>query len=171
MLKIITYPAPILRQIAEGVTTVDDEVRGILDEMTKCMYASGGVGLAAPQVGISRRLVVIDPAEEEEDMGKTVLKLVNPRIVSSSGKLVWSEGCLSLPGINADVERNDRVTAEALNENGESITIEGEGLLAVALQHELDHLDGVLFVDRLSRLKKKLVMRNYLRQAGKHTEE
>ncbi|HZK25808.1 MAG TPA: peptide deformylase [Oscillospiraceae bacterium] len=137
---------PALRQKAREVRKITPAITKLLNEMAETMYDAQGVGLAAPQVGISKRLVVIDV---QDDRG--LLKLINPKIIDRSGKETAIEGCLSFPGIAGEVERAAQVTVEALDETGTKITIEAEGLLARACQHEFDHLEGVLFVDRATR--------------------
>lgn len=149
---------PILRQETEPVVEVDDEVRDLLDDMLETMYAADGVGLAAPQVGIGRRITVIDIRDPEVG----VLELIDPQIVESSDEVErGEEGCLSIPGLQEIVERPARVVVEALDRDGEKRRIEGEGLLARALQHEVDHLDGVLFVDRVSPLKRRMLLKRW----------
>jgi peptide deformylase len=149
------YGDPVLRKKAEPVASVDSEIRDLIEGMFDTMYRERGIGLAAPQVGVSRRVFVIDVEGEEGERVK--LALVNPRMALTSGSEVGEEGCLSIPGIHADVKRHAQVTFEALNERGEPVTVRAEGLLARALQHELDHLDGVLFIDRLSAIRRKLL--------------
>jgi len=149
------YGDPVLRKKAEPVASVDLEVRALIEGLFDAMYRERGIGLAAPQVGVSQRIFVLDVEGEEGERVK--LALVNPRMVLASGSEVGEEGCLSIPGIHADVKRHAEVTFEAWNEKGEPITVRAEGLLARALQHELDHLDGVLFIDRLSAIRRKLL--------------
>ena len=163
VLKLYTYPAPVLKKKAEKVSKVDDEIRQLLDDMLQTMYADAGVGLAAPQVGISKRIVVIDVNQEEGNDGSVngePLFLVNPEIIWRSDEMVCGEeGCLSVPGQRAEVERHARVRVHYLDYNGKEQEILGEGLLAVCLQHELDHLDGILYIDRISRLKRQMVVK------------
>jgi len=161
LLNIRVYPDPVLKKEAEPVSEVDDDVRQVLADMVETMYAAGGVGLAAPQVGISRRMVVIDISDPEDAAERRLLRLVNPEIVERQGKIVWEEGCLSLPGVVAEVERSSKVVAHALDPDGNPIEISAEGLMAVAIQHELDHLDGILFIDRLSRLRRKFILKDF----------
>lgn len=134
----------ILRKKSREVEVVDDKIREILDDMVETMHKSNGVGLAGPQIGILKRLVVIDLYDDNEP-----IKLVNPRIIKQEGEQEVEEGCLSFPNQFAKIIRPAKVTAEALNENGEKITIKAEGLLAQAISHEIDHLDGILFVDKI----------------------
>lgn len=170
-LEILTYPNPLLRIKAAPVKAVDSEIKKILNDMLETMREAGGVGLAAPQVGIGKRLVVLevpefseaDEEEEREPKKKMLFNLVNPEIVFSEGEQKYEEGCLSVPGVTAEVKRAANVIVRATDENGKAIEINTNGLLAVALQHEIDHLDGVLFIDRLSRLKREFVVRRYKR--------
>jgi peptide deformylase len=153
LLEILEFPDPRLRTKARPVAQVDDALRALADAMLATMYAAPGIGLAATQVDVHQRLVVIDVSEGKDQP----LVLVNPEIVAKDGSQVYQEGCLSVPGIFADVERADRVTVRALDRNGTPFELEADGLLAVCIQHELDHLDGKVFVDYLSPLKRELV--------------
>jgi peptide deformylase len=172
VLEILTYPDPRLALKSKPVEKVDEDVRRLIDDMFETMYLSDGVGLAAPQVGITQRIIVVDcaPRPEDEEPG-TPLKprepyaVVNPEVVERSGTIIWEEGCLSVPGYVDEIERAEKVTVKGLNREGEAITIEAEGLLAVCLQHEVDHLEGVLFVDRLSRLKQAMVKKKLKKRA------
>ncbi len=137
---------PVLRQKAHPVKKITPQIIKLLNDMAETMYDANGVGLAAPQIGISKRLIVIDVADEHN-----LLKLINPDIIASSGKETAIEGCLSFPGIAGEVERAEAVTVRALIPAGDTIELKATGLLARALQHEIDHLDGILFVDRVSR--------------------
>jgi peptide deformylase len=149
------YGDPVLRQKAAPVAPVTLETRDLIRAMFECMYRERGIGLAAPQVGVSQRVFVVDV--EDESGERTKLAIVNPVMTAHAGSLVGEEGCLSIPGIHADVRRHAEVTFEGLDETGAPITVRGTGLLARALQHELDHLDGVLFIDRLSAIRRKLL--------------
>lgn len=157
-LKLYEYPHPILKKKAEKVEAVDDEMRKLLDDMLETMYASNGCGLAAPQIGLSKRIVVIDIAHEDEEAQP--LYMVNPEIVwRSEEKEVSEEGCLSVPGQRAEVERPASVKIKYLDYNGQECELLAEDFLAVAAQHELDHLDGVLYIDRISRLKRQMLLK------------
>jgi peptide deformylase len=146
---------PVLRRKAQPVAEVTDELRALIADMMETMYAEDGVGLAGPQVGEGVRVIVVDPHEE----GTSALALVNPAIVASGGEPSRrEEGCLSLPGLSDVVERSSTVVVEGLNREGERVRIEAEGLLARILQHEIDHLDGILFIDRVSPLKRKMLL-------------
>ena len=170
-LEILTYPNQLLKTKAAPVKAVTGEIKKILDDMLETMREAGGIGLAAPQVGIGKRLIVLEvpefaeeDEEERESKKKILFKLVNPEIVSSEGEQKYEEGCLSVPGVTAEVKRAATVIVRATDENGKAIEINTHGLLAVALQHEIDHLDGILFIDRLSRLKREFVVRRYKRE-------
>jgi peptide deformylase len=167
---IISLPDPRLRQKSAPVACVDNEVRALMDDMLDTMYDAPGVGLAAIQVGVPKRVVVIDTAKEGEE--PRPLFLANPEIVWSSDETrVYQEGCLSIPDFMDDVERPERVRARFLDRDGETQEIEAEGLLATALQHEVDHLNGVLFIDYLSRLKRERVVKKFAKQAKRDSEE
>jgi len=156
--EIVIWPDPVLKEIAKPVDAVDDGIRRILDDMAETMYAADGVGLAAPQIGISKRLIVIDVSPREPE--QKLIHLVNPEIVKVEGKMTYTEGCLSIPGEAEDVERAAKVWVRALGRDGKPFEIAAENdLLAVALQHEHDHLQGTLFVDHLSSLKRELIRR------------
>jgi peptide deformylase len=148
------YGDPILRKKAAPVTSFDPEFALFVEAMFDCMFREKGVGLAAPQVGRSERVFVVDV---EDDFGRTRRAFVNPVIRERDGLMDGEEGCLSIPGIREDVKRSERVLVEAQDERGEPFTLVAQGFLARAVQHELDHLDGILFVDRLSPIKRKLV--------------
>jgi len=162
MQHIFQFPDDILKVVAEPVRQIDGRLVSFLDEMATTMYAAPGVGLAAPQVGLSERAIVLDcdsQEEREEGRGRGLLKLINPEIVESEGSIVWEEGCLSVVDFTAEVKRASRVLVRAFTPDEKELRIEAEGLLAVALQHEIDHLDGKLFIDRISRLKRDLYKR------------
>jgi peptide deformylase len=157
LLKIRKFPDDVLKHPAEPVANIDARLNALLDSMAQTMYAAPGVGLAAPQVGESVRAVVLDT--EHEDPGKHLLKLINPRIVEAEGKITWEEGCLSVIDYSAEVERAARVLVRAWTPEEKEIEIEADDLLAVALQHEIDHLEGKLFIDRISRIKREFYRR------------
>jgi peptide deformylase len=159
LLQIRHYPDPVLKVPAVPVEIFDDSLRQLAADMAETMYAAPGVGLAAPQVGVSSRLLVIDCSARDEGPG--LLSVVNPEILESDGELFDEEGCLSVPGYYANVARKERVKVRFQDLQGESRTLEAEGLWAVAFQHEIDHLDGILFVDRLSPLKKSMFRKKY----------
>ena len=157
LLTIRKYPDDTLKQRAKPVDDINGTLNSLVESMVQTMYAAPGVGLAAPQVGESRRVIVLDT--DHEQPGKHLLKLINPEIVEADGKIVWEEGCLSVLDYSADVERAQRVLVRAWTPEQKEIEIEAEELLAVALQHEIDHLDGKLFIDRISRIKRELYKR------------
>ena len=161
LLPILQYPDPLLHTVAKPVAQVDDRIRQLVDDMLETMYDAKGVGLAATQINVHERVVVIDTSEERNDP----LVLINPEIIWTSDEMiVWEEGCLSVPTIYDKVDRHARVRVRALNRDGEPYEFEGEELLGVCVQHELDHLSGKVFVEYLSplkrnRIKTKLVKR------------
>jgi peptide deformylase len=155
--EIVKYPDPVLARPGERVTEFGPELEQLVEEMFDSMYAAQGIGLAAPQIGISKQITVIDVSFKDDPKAK--LALINPEIISEEGSQVEEEGCLSLPDIHAKVERAERVKVRAFNVKGEEFEVEGDDLLARAMQHEIDHLHGILFIDRLSRLKRDLILR------------
>ena len=159
-LKVYEYPHPVLKQKAEKVAKVDDKIRSFLDDMLETMYEAAGVGLAAPQVGVSKRIVVIDVAHPDEGEERNPIYLVNPEIIwHSDEESCQYEGCLSVPDQSAEVSRYKQVRVQYLDYNGKEAEIMAEGLLAIALQHEIDHLDGILYIDRISRLKRQMLLK------------
>ena len=164
---IVRYGAPGLQRAAAPVTTFDEELQRLIDDMIDTMYAAPGVGLAAPQVGVAKRVCVIDLSVGKR--GGELLTLVNPEFVGRDGMQLEEEGCLSVPGFTSTVARPKRVIVRGLDRHGDMHTIEGSGLLARALQHEMDHLDGHLFVHRLRGISRDLILRKVkkLAKAGK----
>ncbi|WP_440224564.1 peptide deformylase [Dokdonella sp. MW10] len=160
LMKIVEFPDPRLRTVAQPVTVFDAELAKLVADMFETMYEAPGIGLAATQVDVHRQLLVVDVSEDKNQP----LVLVNPRIVERSGTQVCQEGCLSVPGIFADVERAERIRVEAQDAKGAAQVIEADGLLAVCIQHEMDHLAGKLFVDYLSPLKRELVRKKLAKQ-------
>jgi peptide deformylase len=154
-LTILEYPDPRLRTVAQPVAAVDDPLRRLVDDLLETMYGSNGIGLAATQVDVHRRLLVADVSEERSEP----LVLINPEIVSREEVGTQQEGCLSLPGIFEEIERAQRIRVRALGRDGQPFEMEACGLLAVCIQHEMDHLDGKLFVDYLSELKRQRIRR------------
>ena len=152
-LTVLKYPDERLRKVAEPVATVDDALRATVDDMFETMHESQGVGLAATQVDVHKRLFVADCSEDQNEP----LVFINPEITKAEGHFTNDEGCLSFPGVYAKVERAERITVEALDRNGEKFSLDAEGLLAICIQHELDHLNGKLFVDYLSPLKQNRI--------------
>lgn len=165
--EIVKYPDPILQKPTEPVTEFDDELRELVDDMFESMYAAQGIGLAAPQVGISKRLTVIDLSFKKNPEEKIVL--INPQIIHKEGRQNEEEGCLSLPEIREKVSRAVKVRVRAQDVTGKWFEIDGEELLARAFQHEIDHLDGILFIFRVSALKRDLLLRK-IRKMQKNGE-
>ena len=164
--KIVIEPDPILRDKSEIIEKVDDELRTLLDDMLETMYAAPGIGLAAVQIGILKRLIVIDISKDKEK--KNPLFLINPKIISRSKKTsVYEEGCLSLPGYFAEIERPAECRIKFVDYNGKEKELSADGLLATCIQHEVDHLNGVLFIDYLSKLKKDMIVKKLI----KHKKE
>ncbi len=165
---IVEVPDPRLREISKPVETVDDDVRALVADMFETMYAAPGIGLAAIQVGVPRRILVIDLQETEEDDGEPVKDprvFINPEIVEHSEEAIpYTEGCLSVPDQYAEVDRPDRIRARWLDIEGTVREEEITGLLATCLQHEMDHLNGVLFIDHLSRLKREMILKKLTKQ-------
>lgn len=155
LLEILRYPDPRLREVAQPVAQVDDAIRKIVSDMAETMYAAPGVGLAANQVGISLRIFVVDAAAEGEP--SQLQAFINPEILERRGKLQWKEGCLSFPGVAEDVKRAEHVRVRALDANGQPFELEAEGLLAVAIQHETDHLNGILMIDQVNAFAKRRI--------------
>jgi peptide deformylase len=167
ILPIIKAPDPILKKRCAPVERVDDEIRRLMDDMLETMYAAPGVGLAAPQVGVARRVIVIDISGHDEEPNP--LRIANPEIVEASDEIALrEEGCLSFPDQYEEVERPVRVRVRYLDHENEIREIEADGLLAICIQHEMDHLDGVLMVDHLSGLKRNMILRKMakLKKAG-----
>jgi len=168
LLPIVEVPDPRLRQISSPVEAVDDEVRALVADMFETMYAAPGIGLAAIQVGVAKRILVIDLQEPEEEGGEPVKDprvFINPEIVQASDQEVpYTEGCLSVPDQYAEVDRPDRILARWLDQDGKPHDEEVTGLLATCLQHEMDHLNGILFIDHLSRLKREMILKKLAKQ-------
>ena len=148
---------PVLRERCREVDEVNQEIRQLIDDLIDTMYEADGIGLAAPQIGVSQRVFVYDIREEEHAPGV----LVNPRIIETSGKVRESEGCLSIPDLSEIVERHVNIVAEGLDREGQPVRLEADGLLSRCLQHESDHLDGILFFDRISPLKRKMLLNKW----------
>ena len=177
ILDIVKYPDPILRKLAKPVEKVDMEIQKLIDDMYETMYAAPGVGLAAPQVAVSKRILVIDVGLLEKDaLGKEThtpdpKAIINPIVTIQEGKILWDEGCLSMPHLIVPVERSKKILVEGLDREGKKVKYLGEDLLAVAFQHEIDHLDGKLICDKLSRLKQDLYKKKLARNERTEPEE
>ena len=161
LLPILRFPDPRLRKVAQPITNIDDGIRRLAADMAETMYEAPGIGLAATQVDVHKQLIVIDVSEEKN----ALLVLINPEIVADEGEQVGEEGCLSVPGVYDRVERAERVTVRYLDLDGQAQQIEADGLLAVCIQHELDHLQGKVFVDHLSQLKQTRIKAKLANQA------
>jgi peptide deformylase len=168
---VLKFPDKRLQEISNPIEKITDEIRELASDMLEVMYDEPGIGLAAPQVGEAIRLIVVDTEWTADDAQRHPLVLVNPEIVESSGKIVWKEGCLSVPDFEADVERASNVVLRASNLEGEDLEIAASELQAVCFQHEIDHLDGVLFIDRISRLKRNLYTQRRKKQLRRELEE
>ncbi len=162
VLEIKKYPEKVLHEKTLPVESFDSVLQRLIDDMVETMYSAPGVGLAANQVGVSKQVVVIDVSSREENV--PLMVLINPRIISAEGETGREEGCLSIPGYMTVVKRAEQVKVAALDRKGKPIEIEGGGLLAKALQHEIDHINGILFIDRIGRIKKEFFKKRYLRQ-------
>jgi peptide deformylase len=161
---LIILPDPLLRQVSAPIERVDAEVEQFIDDMLETMYEAPGIGLAAIQVGVPRRLLVIDLAKEGEEPAPLVF--INPEILTSSDeRSVYEEGCLSIPDYYAEVERPASITVKSIGRDGKEQLTEADGLLATCLQHEIDHLNGVLFIDHISRLKREMVIKRFTKAA------
>ncbi len=165
-LNILRYPDPRLHTVAKPVQAVDERIRKLVDDMAETMYAAPGIGLAATQVDAHERVIVIDISEDKSDLRV----LINPEIISKSGDVEWEEGCLSVPGIYDKVRRAEKIRVRALNRDGEPCEFDAEGLLAVCVQHEMDHLMGRVFVEYLSRLKQVRIKTKLVKQEREHKQ-
>jgi len=159
ILEIKKYPDEILKTRASFVDEINGNIQNLIDDMIETMYKANGVGLSAPQVGVSKRIIVVDTSPRQEN--QSLIVLINPEIINSEGEIISEEGCLSLPGFITRLQRKQKVFVKGLDKNGKEIEIEAEGLLARAFQHEIDHLEGILLIDRISPLKRELFRRKY----------
>lgn len=165
-LPILEYPDPRLRTKATAVAEVDDEIRSLVADLLETMYAAPGIGLAATQVDVHQRILVTDVSEERDDP----LCLINPEILTMEGEISYEEGCLSVPGVFEPVDRAERIRVRAMDETGEVREFDAEGLLAICIQHEIDHLEGKLFVDYLSSLKRDRLKKKLVKKAKRDPE-
>lgn len=164
-LDIITLPDPLLRKSSQPVERVDDELRQLLDDMLETMYEAPGIGLAGVQVAVPKRVLVLDVADRETDEPQPIC-MINPEIVARGDEMrVYEEGCLSIPDVHVEIERPSTVTVKYIDRDGEQRELDAEGLLATAVQHEIDHLDGRLIIDFMSRLKRDMVIRKFKKMA------
>ncbi len=162
--EIVKFPDPRLKEVAKPITDIDDDLRELARDMIDVMYDEPGIGLAAPQVGASVRMFVIDTEWNEEAGEKSPIVVLNPEISERAGSITWEEGCLSVPDYVANVDRDATITLRGMDLEGNAIEERAEGLRAVCIQHEVDHLDGVLFIDRISRLKRSLYVKKRKKQ-------
>jgi peptide deformylase len=162
--EIVQFPDPRLKQVSKPITEVDDALRELARDMIDDMYDEPGIGLAAPQVGAGVRMFVIDTEWSDEEVGKNPTVVLNPEISDSEGTITWEEGCLSVPDYTANVDRAARITLRGTDLDGNPIEEAAEGLRAVCIQHEVDHLDGILFIDRISRLKRSIYVKKRKKQ-------
>lgn len=160
ILEIKEYGDPVLREKALPVEEVTPEILNLIKDMTETMYTASGLGLAASQVGVPKRIILVDGEEDG------LIVLINPMIIKSEGEIVAEEGCLSVPDIYSQVKRSLKVTVKALNQNGDQIEITKEDLTARALQHEIDHLDGILFIDRIGRMERQMLLNKLKKKKG-----
>ncbi len=169
--EVLQFPDPRLKRKSERIETVTDELRELATDMLDVMYDEPGIGLAAPQVGASVRMIVMDTEWTEEDAERSPIVVVNPEIVTREGTITWNEGCLSVPDFQADVERAERVVVRGTDLDGKPFEEDARELRAVCFQHEIDHLDGMLFIDRISRLKRSMYVKKRKKQLREEQEE
>lgn len=168
VLEIFKFPHPVLKRRCEAVTQIDGQVKKLIEDMRETMYEAGGVGLAASQVGILKRVIVLDVSPIDPKQG--FFALINPEIISGEGEIEHEEGCLSVPDCLEKVKRKERVYVRGLSPEGKEIEVNGEGILSFALQHEIDHLNGILIIDKISRLKRE-IYRNKLKKERRRLEK
>ncbi len=169
-LQVLQFPDPRLKNVSVPVAKIDEDLRKLAAEMLQVMYDEPGIGLAAPQVGRSIRLIVMDTDWSNEGTERNPTVIVNPEIVSRDGEITWEEGCLSVPDFTAEVERAGHIVAKYHDLEGEEVTEDATGLRAVCFQHEIDHLDGILFIDRISRLKRSMYVNRRKKQLRQEEE-
>lgn len=166
-LDIVLYPDEGLREVCAPIAEMNDDLDKLIDEMFYTMYDAPGIGLAAPQVAVQQRLIVVDVSDTKDEP----LALMNPEILQSAGKITWEEGCLSIPGIYGKVDRPSEILVRGMNRDGKIIEVEASDLLAVCIQHEIDHLNGKLFIDHLSGLKRTRAMQKYKKEMAERGNE
>jgi len=169
--EVLQFPDARLKRKSEPITEITDAHRELASDMCDVMYDEPGIGLAAPQVGVAIRLIVVDTEWNDEGNDRDALVVINPELVQPEGSLTWNEGCLSVPDYTADVDRAQRVTVFGTDLDGNPIEEHAEGLRAVCFQHEVDHLDGILFIDRISRLKRSLYVKKRKKQLAQEEDE
>jgi peptide deformylase len=170
LLEVVQFPDPRLKKISKPIEEVTEEIRLLAQDMIEVMYDEPGIGLAAPQVGASIRMFVIDPVWSDEEIGPHPTVVINPEISDREGRITWDEGCLSVPDYNAIVDRDAMITLRGTDLDGKPIEERAEGLRAVCIQHEVDHLDGILFIDRISRLKRSLYVKKRKKQLAEEQD-
>ncbi len=170
ILHIEIYPSQILRKKAEEIRKIDDEIVKLSKDMLETMYKAKGIGLAAPQVGNSKRIIVVDVRKDEKDESNPIV-LVNPKIVEASGSITFKEGCLSIPGYTDEVKRYREILVKGFDLDGKELEFEASDLFSVVFQHEIDHLDGILFIDRLGPLKRDIFKRKYKKMREAYEED
>jgi peptide deformylase len=168
VLEILKYPHPLLKKRCEKVDRIDGEVKKLIRDMTETMYQANGIGLAACQVGVSRRVIVVDVSPIDPE--KELFAMVNPEVISEEGEIEHEEGCLSVPDCLEKLKRKEKVLVRGFSPAGKEIEISAEGILAIAIQHEIDHINGVLILDRISRLKRE-IYRNKLKKERRKKED
>lgn len=169
VLEIRKYPDPVLTKKAEKIEKIYQDIQKLIDNMVETMYAAPGVGLAAPQVGRSIRLIVLDPSVRNEEGKLTVL--INPEIIEKDGEAIMKEGCLSVPGLEAEIKRAENISVTGLDRNGNAVNIHAKGFLARVIQHEIDHLDGILLLDRIGFIKRDIFKRRLMKQMKEAARE
>lgn len=167
--EVLQFPDPRLKLVARPIDEITDELRQLAADMIEVMYDEPGIGLAAPQVGASVRMFVIDTEWNDEEKGRNPIVVINPVISEREGRITWEEGCLSVPDYSATVERDAKILLRGLDLDGKPIEERAEGLRAVCIQHEIDHLDGLLFIDRISRLKRSLYVKKRRKQLAEES--
>lgn len=171
LLEVLQFPDPRLKRVSRCIDEVTDDLRALAQNMCEVMYDEPGIGLAAPQVGVDLRLIVVDTEWDDEDREPNPIVMVNPEISEPEGKIVWEEGCLSVPNFRAEVNRAERIRVIGTDLEDKPMELRVEGLQAVCFQHEIDHLDGILFIDRISRLKRGLYVKRRRKQLAAEAEE
>ena len=167
--EILIWPHPTLKKKASNVTRVDDAVRALVKDLFETMYSAEGVGLAAPQVGVLKRIIVLDTTPRQPE--SSPIAMINPEIIETVGETTYNEGCLSIPGEAEDVDRAEKITVRFLDEKGKQQTLTADGLLAIAVQHEVDHLEGVVFVDHVSALKRDVIRKRMKKLQAEREED
>ncbi|MEW6377444.1 MAG: peptide deformylase [Thermodesulfobacteriota bacterium] len=168
VMEVLKYPHPLLKKRSKEVEKIDGEVKRLIQDMTETMYQANGIGLAACQVGVPQRVIVLDVSPMDPQQG--FIAMINPEIISEEGEIYYDEGCLSVPDCLEKVKRKEKVCVRGTSPEGKEIEVTGEGILAIALQHEIDHINGILILDRLSRLKRE-VYRNKLKKEKRKEEK